>query len=249
MQDPNQLHSVPRSSAGYRPLVPVDLARGLGNSALFSVAAAAGFGLLIGVGFAYSAHHSKAAAPPKVSEALATRTSETGPVPAVYAATTPSLLNQVEDPKKTAAPPARSSPASKQSTGKAAQGHKHSGVHKLWNWAKGAGNHRPKRKPYVSPNPPAPADAPTALELANAAAAQGPSYVGIEGDATVASYDESAGSVGTYEGNHFVLDKSVAASGEIAWDDYPFHVHYRCDGSGTCTLAHHGASATARMTH
>lgn len=248
MQDPNQLHSVPRSSAGYRPLVPVDLAKGLGNSALFSVAAAAGVGLLIGVGFAFSAHRSKPAAPPKISEAMATATSEAGPVPAVYAATTSSLLNEVQTPKKTVAPPAQLSSVSKQPGDKAAPAHKQGGIHKLWNWAKGSGSHKAKRKPYVSPNPPAPLDPPTAGELAAAAAAQGPFYVGIEGDATVASYDETAGTIGTYEGSNFVLDKNVAANGEIAWDDYPFHVHYRCDGSGTCTLAHHGATASARMT-
>jgi len=249
MQDPNRLHSVSRSSAGYRPLVPIDLRKTIANSTLFSIAAAAGVGLLIGLGFAFTAHHSKSSAP-KVSEALAaTHTSGAGSVPTVYAATNTSLLNEVENPKKTAAPPSQLSLAARQSDGKTVPAHKQSGLHKLWSWAKGSASHRARRKPYVSPNPLAPIDAPTALELANAAAAQGPFYVGIEGDATVASYDETAGTIGTYEGSNFILDKTAAANGEIAWDDYPFHVHFHCDGSGTCTLAHHGATASARMTH
>jgi hypothetical protein len=250
MEDPHQEQPEPRDSAGYRPLVPVDLSKDIGHSAISYVAAAAGVGLLIGVGIAFTAHHSKAGAPPRVSAALATHTSGASPVPPVYAAAASSLLSQVENQKKAAAGAPRMSPASQQSTTRATPANRKNGIHKLWNWAKGSGNRKaPRRKPYVSPNPPAPAEAPTARELATAAAAQGPFFVAIEGDATVASYDVAMGTIGTHEGSTFVLDKTGNESGAIPWDDYPFNVHYRCGGDGNCTLVHHGAAASARMTH
>jgi hypothetical protein len=173
MQDPPQEQPEPRNSAGYSPLVPVDLSPDIGHSAISYVAAAAGIGLLVGVGIAFTAHHSKPAAAPRVSQALATHTSGASPVPPVYAAATSSLLSHVENQKKAAAAAPRLSPVSRQSTSKAAPAHKKNGIHKLWNWARGSGNRKaPRRKPYVSPNPPAPVDAPTALELATAAAVQ-----------------------------------------------------------------------------
>jgi hypothetical protein len=250
MQDPNQEQPKPRNAAGYRPLVPVELSTDVGNSAIAYVATAAGIGLLVGVGIAFTAHHSKPAAPPRVSAALTTHTSAAGTVPPVYAATASSHLREVENQKKAAAAAPRSSPVSKQSTSNATPVHKKNRIHKLWKWAKGSGNRKaPRRKPYVSPNPPAPADAPTALELATAAAAQGPFFVAIEGDVTVASYDVAMGTIGTREGSTFVLDKTGSENGAIPWDDYPFNVHYRCDGDGNCTLVHHGAAASAKMTH
>jgi hypothetical protein len=249
MQDPPQEQPEPRNSAGYRPLVPVDLSKDIGHSAISYVAAAAGVGLLVGVGIAFTAHHSKPAAPPRVSQALATHTSGASPVPPVYAAAS-SLLSQVENQKKAASGAPRSSPVSRQSTTKATKAHKKNSIHKLWNWAKGSGSRKaPRRKPYVSPNPPAPVDPPTALELATAAAAQGPFFVAIEGDVTVASYDVAMGTIGTREGSAFVLDKTGGQPDAIPWDDYPFNVHYRCDGGGNCTLIHRGAIASARMTH
>jgi hypothetical protein len=250
MQDPHQAQPEPGDSAGYRPLVPVDLSREIGDSAIPYVAAAAAIGLLVGVGIAFTAHHSKAGAPPQVSQALGTHTSAASPVPPVYAATASSLLSQVENQKKTASGARRSSPVSQRSTSNATPVHKKNGSRKLWNWTKGSGNRKaPRRKPYVSPNPPIPADAPTALELATAVAAQGPFFVAIEGDATVASYDVAMGTIGTREGSAFVLDKTGGQRDAIPWDDYPFNVHYRCDGNGNCTLVHHGAAASAKMTH
>jgi hypothetical protein len=250
MQDPPQEQPEPRDSAGYRPLVPVDLSTDIGHSAISYVAAAATIGLLVGVGIAFTAHHSKAGAPPRVSQSLATHNSGASPVPPVYAAATSSLLSQVENQKKTASGARRSSPVSRQFASSAMPAHKKDGLHKLWNWAKGSANRKaPRRKPYVSPNPPAPVDAPTALDLATAAAAQGPFFVAIEGDVTVASYDVAMGTIGTREGSAFVLDKTGGQLDAIPWDDYPFNVHYRCDGNGNCTLVHHGAAASAKMTH
>ena len=250
MEDPHQEQPKPGNSAGYRPFVPVDRSKEIGNSTISYVAAAAAVGLLVGVGIAFTAHHSKAGAPPRVSQALATHTSGASPVPPVYAAATSSLLSQVENQKKAASEAPRSSPVSKQSTSNATPAHKKSGIHKLWKWAKGSGSRKaPRRKPYVSPNPPSPADAPTALELATAAAAQGPFFVAIEGDVTVASYDVAMGTIGTREGSAFVLDKTGGQPDAIPWDDYPFNVHYRCDGDGNCTLVHQGAAASAKMTH
>ena len=85
--------------------------------------------------------------------------------------------------------------------------------------------------------------------VATAAAAQGPFFVTIEGDVTIASYDVAMGTIGTREGSAFVLDKTGGQPNAIAWDDYPFNVHYRCDGNANCTLVHRGATASAKMTH
>jgi hypothetical protein len=142
------------------------------------------------------------------------------------------------------------SPVSKHSTSNATPVHKKRASHKRWNRAKGSGNRKaPRRRRYVSPNPPAPSDAPTALELATAPTAQGPFFVTIEGDVTVASYDVAMGTIGTREGSAFVLDKTGGQPDAIPWDDYPFNVHYRCDGNANCTLVHRGATASAKMTH
>jgi hypothetical protein len=249
MQDPNQEHPKTRNSAGYRPLVPVDFSKSNGSSAVASLAAAAGIGLLVGVGIALTAHHSRPGVPPSVSEAPGTPASGASPIPPVYAATTSSLLNTVDTQKKPIGTTSQLSPAGEHSPTKATAVQKKSSTHKLWNWKKGLDNRKAaRRKPYVSPNLPA-ADAPTAMELATAAAAQGPFYVGIEGDVTVASYDVAMGTIGTYEGSIFTLDKTGSQSDTIPWDDYPFNVHYRCDGSGSCTLVRHGATAIAKRTH
>jgi hypothetical protein len=249
MQDPNQEEPESGSSAGDRPLVPLVLSRAKGNSSATFVAAAAGIGLLVGVGIALTARHAKHGAPPRVSEALSTHSSGMNTVPPVHAATATSLLSQVDNRKKARVGSPLLSRVGQKSTRKSAAANKRHGMHKLSNWKKGHGKHKAaKRRPYVSPNPPAPAGEPTALELATAAAAEGPFFVGIEGDVTVASYDVAMGTIGTYEGSNFVLDKTGSENGAIPWDDYPFNVHYRCDGSGNCTLVHRGATASAKMT-
>jgi hypothetical protein len=60
----------------------------------------------------------------------------------------------------------------------------------------------------------------------------------IEGDATVADYDATTGLVETHEGKTFSIGSSAGASS--SWDDYSGHVHYRCDGGGSCTLSRAG---------
>ncbi|MGD0629167.1 MAG: hypothetical protein ABR987_07435 [Terracidiphilus sp.] len=245
MIDSSQQQPNPRNSAGYRPLVPQEFSKGLGNSPTAYVAAAVGLGLVIGVTMGLAGGHSNAAAP-RVSDALSTHSSGASPIPAVYAATTPSLLSQV-DTKKTAV---TDSPtllqASDNSTRKSAGGHKKHRLHRLWHWKKG-GKNGAHRKPYVSPTPVAEPDPPTGLELATAAAAAGPFFLGIEGDVTVANYDAGTGAIQTYEGSNFLLAKAAEPSA-IPWQDFPFNVHYRCDESGNCTLVHRGATASARLT-
>jgi hypothetical protein len=244
MIDSSQQQPNPRTSAGYRSLIPQELATGLGKSPTAYVAAAVGLGLVIGVSMGLAGGgHPKAA--PRVSDALSTHTSGLSPIPAVYAATTPSLLSQVDTKKKASAPPLLK--ASDTSTKKSATAHKKHGLHRLWNWKKGAGKNAAHRKPYVSPTPVVAPDAPTGLQLANAAAAAGPFYLGIEGDVTIANYDAGTGAIQTYEGSNFLLAKAGEPSA-IPWEDFPFNVHYRCDESGNCTLVHHGATASARLT-
>jgi hypothetical protein len=247
MHDPFSQSPQPRQSAGYRPLVPIDLRRSALSSVTGYVLAATGFGLAVGVAFAVTAGSAHKVAAPQVSEALGTHTSGLTALPAVYTGAASSLLSQVDSQKASSTASAAPAPTGQSSTDKPAQ--KKHGLHKLWPFNKGSGKHdTAKRKPYVSPNPPAPDEPPTSLELAATAAADGPFFVGVEGEVTVANYDVASGSIETYEGTHFVLDKASGSDGAIPWQDFPFNVHYRCDGSGNCTMVRGGATAVARLT-
>ena len=235
----------PRNFPGYRPLVPQVLSKRLGNSSAALVAAAVGLGLVIGVSMGLAGRHSNAAGP-RVSGALGTHASRLIPVPAVYAATTPSLLSQVDKSKKTGAVTSSLLKAIDNSTRKSTGAHKKHRLHRIWNWRRGFGRNVAHRRPYVSPMPVAETDPPTGLQLATAAAAAGPFFMGIEGDATVANYDAGSGAIQTYEGSNFLLAKATEPSA-IPWQDCPFNVHFRCDETGNCTLIHHGAIASARL--
>jgi 5-enolpyruvylshikimate-3-phosphate synthase len=69
----------------------------------------------------------------------------------------------------------------------------------------------------------------------------------IEGDATEASYNASAGLIETYEGVTFTLDKTASGAGVIALLDYPANIHYRCNQVGNCTLVRAGAVVLSAM--
>jgi hypothetical protein len=243
MQEPSQQQPKPRSSAGYRPLVPDDT-KALGSSATAYVAAAAGLGLVLGVTVAFTVGHAQVD-PSRVSNALSTHTSSLNALPIVYAATNPSLLSQVDKQKKAGGTSPLLLPASETTAKKPVRAHKRHRLHRLLNWKRGNGN-AARRRPYVSPNPPAAAGAPTGLELATAAAAAGPFFLGIEGDVTVASYDAHTGTIDTYEGSTFMLAKA-GENNAIPWDDFPFNVHYRCDETSNCTMVHHGATANVKL--
>ena len=246
MIDPSQQQPNPRNSAGYRPLIPPGLAKGIGNSPTAYVAAAVGLGLVLGVTMGLAGGHSNSSVP-RVSDALSTHTSGLSAVPAVYAATTPSLLSQVDGKKKADSGTPSLLRTSGNSTATSPEAHKKRRLHRLWNWKKGSGKNSAHRKPYVSPTPAPEPEPPTGLELATAAAAAGPFFLGIEGDVTVANYDAGTGAIQTYEGSNFLLAKASEPSA-IPWEDFPFNVHYRCDESGNCTLVHRGAVASARLT-
>jgi hypothetical protein len=165
-------------------------------------------------------------------------------LPAVYTGPTATLLSQVDPQKKTdAALLVTASDNQKSSVHR-----KHRG-HKFWHWNKGAGKAKvAKRRPYVSPNAAPAEEGPTALQMASAAAGTGPFVVVIQGEATIAGYDAGTGTIETYEGQAFVLDKTAAETSAINWPDFPFNVHYRCDEHGGCTLVHGDATASARRT-
>jgi len=245
MQDASEQPSKSRNPVGYRPLIPRQLSRIAGDSVYAYVTAAAGVGLVFGVAIAFTAARGHVAAP-KVSDSLQSRASGLQSLPAAYTGPAPSLLVQA-DPQKIAG---HASPLLPQADAKSAGkpgSHKKRHSHKHWTWWKGSGkNNTAKRRPYVSPNPPAEPDAPTAQQLAAAAANAGPFILVIQGEATVAGYDAGTGTVETYEGQTFLLDKAAGETSEIRWPDYPFNVHYRCSETGSCTLIHGGASASAK---
>jgi len=253
MQDPSQLQPGPGIPVGYRPLVPADYSKGMGNSAFAYVAAATSLGLAVGLGIAFTAGHARASAAPKVSESLQTHSSGFSPLPVVYAASSPSLLSKVDPAKssignKPAAGSLLMPATTKTSAAKPMEHHKHHlgrRIHRFLGRLTG----RAKRKPYAPETTVAVApDVPTALDNAKAAAAAGPFFVGVEGDVTIAGYEPTTGVLQTYEGETYILARNSPGVGTINWQNYPFNVHYRCDGTGDCTLIRGHSSATAKLT-
>jgi hypothetical protein len=232
--------SQPRSNARYRRVTPFSIAQGIPTSTY--IATATGFCLAMGVAFLVTPGSAAKDAAPQVSESLGTYTTGLNALPAVYTGPAPSLLSKVDSkqPKATEAPVLKL--ASQESVAKPAP-KKHL-LQKLWPWKKGAA----KRKDYVAAKPAAPVDPPTSLDLATAAAADGPFFVSVEGDVKIASYDETSGAIQTYEGSNFILAKASSPETAIPWDDYPFNVHYRCDEMGTCTLMRGSGTAIAKLT-
>jgi hypothetical protein len=251
MEEISQQPPKPRISAGYRPIVPAELNKGVGNAAYAYVAGAAGIGLVVGVGIAVAASYIHPNVPPSVSEALGTHTSGMNAIPAVFNSSS-SLLNQVEDQKKLSTAPVLLRKVTQAPDAKAVQAEKKHHSFRLWPFKKISGKETASRRPDIRPAAPsAPAVAlepPASLQEADAAPAKPSYFIGVEGEATVASYDGTEGRIETYEGDNFVLDKSTVETSSIRWDDFPFNVHYRCDETGVCTLQHRGATETARMT-
>jgi hypothetical protein len=221
----------------------------MGNAHYGYVAAAAILGVVMGVAIALTAGHAKGAAAPGVSTALSTHTSGLSMLPASYAGPAPSLLSRADNQKNASTGSAVLTTVSDKPASESAKAHKRHGLHKLFDWKKATDDRRGlKRIPYVSPNPPAAQDEPTALQLATAAEAAGPFFLDIQGDLTVASFDAASGTIETYEGETYTLASAASGGSSIPWQDYPFNVHYRCDEAGNCTLFHGGASATAKLT-
>jgi hypothetical protein len=68
----------------------------------------------------------------------------------------------------------------------------------------------------------------------------------IEGDDAIVDFDFSQGVITTRGRKSFLIDKAAAA--DPAWQDYPVSIHYRCDQSSACILAHSGlGSLRVRM--
>lgn len=242
MQKPPQQQLKPKNSAGFRPVVPPQILHGAGHSAKNYVAIAAGLGLLVSVGAALTTAHLKTPAPSSVLAATSVGSSASFPASAFATVTTPSLLRQVEGDRKAAAKPSLVVASVKKSSLKSRKKHR---LHKLVDWKL---RHGAKRKPYVPENSQAVEEnKPTALQLATAAAAQGPFFLAIQGDATVADFDAATGTVVTYEGDKYVLAKANTDVSSIQWENFPFNVHYTCNETGACTLSHAGASAIARL--
>ena len=81
---------------------------------------------------------------------------------------------------------------------------------------------------------------PRDVEMPKFAAAPAPFVFSVEGNVTVASFDAMTGTIDTYEGETFALDKGASAGTTISWLDYPPDIHYRCDQSWKCTLIRDG---------
>lgn len=84
---------------------------------------------------------------------------------------------------------------------------------------------------------------------ATAKKVQGPLNFVLEGDNVLVGYDASAGAFETSSGSPFYVDKDSAALTQPAWQNFPIHIHYRCDSVAGCTLTRTGSAAPlhARM--
>jgi len=250
-QDISQQSPRPGSSAVYGPHALAGLTRGSTSSGRGYTAAVAGLGLMILAAIAFTGCRAHPAASPKPSPTASAHPSSPAPLPAVNAMPASSLVSQLEKQKKSAAATPLPKPVSFTTTRKSPAAKQMQSVPKALPVKQISVIHETvTRRPYVAPNPPAapaPRVPPAALDIPTPAAAR-PFFVGIEGDLTVASYDEAGATVETYEGSNFVLDPGTGDSDGIPWQDFPFSVHYRCEESGKCILARGSAKAIARMT-
>ena len=254
MEDDSQPKSGPAVSAGYSRLALGYFSRGIGSSA---VASAAGIGLAVGVALAVTGCHAQPSASPHASSAPHSSPSMPSPVPAVYAASSPSLLSKVDPSKANAnqkpAPASLLMPVAAKTTTAKRTGHRrhhHARKARANNELPGKLTEKSSRKPYVPVAAVAAVEPakPTALDDARAAEASGPFFVGIEGDVTIAGYEPSTGTIETYEGETYILASNSPATGAINWQNYPFNVNYRCDQIGDCTLMRGRSSASAKLT-
>lgn len=254
MEDGSQPKSGPAVSAGYSRLALGYFSKGISSSAF---ASAAGIGLAVGVALAVTGCHAKPSASPHASNAPHSSPSVPSPVPAVYAASSPSLLSKVDPSKANAsqkpAPASLLMPvAAKTTAAKPTGRHKRHHTRKARAKNKLPGKLTEKASHTLYVHVPAVVAAepakPTALEDARSAAASGPFFVGIEGDVTIAGYEPSTGTIETYEGETYILASNSPGIGAINWQNYPFNVHYRCDQIGDCTLIRGRSSASAKLT-
>lgn len=265
MQDIYQQRPGPERSGGYRPLISTGITRNSESSFRDYLAAVAGLGLMLGAVTAFTGCRTHTVAAAKPSNTASTHPSGSTSLPAVSSAPAPPLPIPIESLKKTVASATLLKPVSVTPTKKLASAQKEHSIAKplpeplppkpLPLTKVSAHRASAERPPYVSPiplaaprpravpPPPAAPKPPTALDQA---AAAGPFFLAIEGELTVASYDESAGTIGTYEGSNFVLDPAAGADDGIPWPDFPFDIHYRCEESGNCILVR--GSATAKAT-
>jgi len=245
------------SSAGNRTIVTSGFVRNSGRAARGYGAAVAGLGLMIGTSIALTGCRAHPPEPPKPSTTASAHPAAVSPLPAVSPVPVPSLLSQINGPKKAAPASPQVKRVSVPSPKKPAEAPMERSIPRILLVKHVSEKHdseehisekhdAPVRRPYVAPiSPAAPAPAPM-LDPAPARVATATFFLRIEGDLTVASYDEASGDIGSYEGSSFVLDPKAADG--IPWQDFPFNVHYRCEESGECILTRGGDTATARMT-
>lgn len=270
MQDASQQQTKPISSHFPSRSTPTSLTRGAGNAAFG--ASAAGLGLLAGVALALAGCHTTVApAPPKpaASEPVAQTAQPPAPSapPAPNPAPEPPPVTQHDAPKKARAARKPLPSIHKASAAKPSETDyepvQPAPRRELYLNKYATGSTPAKRAPYVPQSSPAsgpkatsvatidatslPFDGTTALQLATAAAAAGPFVLCIEGDVTVANYDVASGTVETFERETYVLSSPASDSDSIPWQDFPFNIHYRCDGTGNCTLYHGRAFASAKL--
>jgi hypothetical protein len=266
MKDASQQQTDPRSSGGFYPVIPPHLIRAAGNSAV--AIAAAGLGLLAAVALAITGCDTGAApAPPKpaapepVAQSAQPPAPSAPPVPNPAPAPVPVIAPDTK--KETSAAPKPSHAAHKVSAAKPAEAYfqpvQQTPRRQLYLNKFDVDPASGKRAPYAPKTPheatsnvtteliSGPMNGQTALQLATAAAAAGPFVLCIEGDVTVAGYDAATSTIETFERQTYVLNSAPGASGAISWDDFPFNIHYRCDGSGNCTLYHGSAFAEAKL--
>jgi hypothetical protein len=83
----------------------------------------------------------------------------------------------------------------------------------------------------------APAPPPVTVSMESRPAPATTASFFMEGDATVADFDSSSGTIQTDEGKSFLIGMPAGVGNGAPWQDYHRNVHYRCDQSGNCTIS------------
>jgi hypothetical protein len=84
-------------------------------------------------------------------------------------------------------------------------------------------------------------ETPVSRRKAPRIAAPPPLAFTIEGDDAIVELDVSRGIIETRAGKTFFFDKTSGDINNPKWQDYPVDIHYKCDQTATCTIAHSGA--------
>jgi hypothetical protein len=256
MQDDAQQELHPKSSTGYRPLLPADMTGGVGSSTVSYVATAVALGLFVGLALAVISDHARVAAAPQIATTAEPAGLDVAPTHSSAPVSQPVPHRPAQVTYQDGTHPRQGGAHPRASHFKDVSDRpvmRHVAFQQKRSLLlrpedqKNPPDHKTARQPYVSPNEPSASSEATIVEPPDTTPVSGPFIVAIQGDNTVANYDAATGTIQTYEGETYVLAQAASEGNGVQWQNYPINIHYRCDNEGNCTLSHGGASATAKL--